>query len=227
MMESLKIKTISIAGMQGKFSLSKNSSKIKGLVIMLHGWSSNSNYMSNFFPFFLEKCHNIAFYAPDAPYIYPHAENGRQWFEFEPKKGTDFYKQNREAELLTKTIKDLIMGASKKFKLPLSNIILSGYSQGGIITLAEGTKYSLAGLLIFSGVLLTPKTTQTASFNSPEILLIHGERDEVIPLQAHKHTKDILLAKKYRTENVICKGAGHSMNDLSMVPAIKFILNRI
>ena len=85
----------------------------------------------------------------------------------------------------------------------------------------------MAGILIFSGVLLKPKTIQRTSFNGPEILLIHGERDEVIPLQALKYTKDILLSKKHKIETVICKGAGHSMYDLSMVPAIKFILDRI
>ena len=74
----IKIETISIAGLQGKIALSKNSSHNKGLVIMLHGWSFNSNYMSNIFPYFLDKCHNIAFYAPDAPYICSQVENGRQ-----------------------------------------------------------------------------------------------------------------------------------------------------
>ena len=92
-------------------------------------------------------------------------------------------------------IKYRVKGTSKKFKLPFSKIILSEYSQGGMITLAEGTKYSFAVLLIFSGVLLTSKTIQRASFNSPEILLIHGESDEVIPLQALEYTKDILLVK--------------------------------
>ena len=49
------------------------------------------------------------------------------------------------------------MGASKKLKLPLSKLFF-GYSQGGIIILAEGTKYSLEGLSIFSGILFTLET---------------------------------------------------------------------
>ena len=227
MMGSLKIETIFIAGLQGKLALANNSSNITGLVIMLHGWSINSDYMSNFFPLFVDKCHNIAFYAPDAPYTCPHVEYGKQWFDFDPEKGVDFYNHNQNAELSTKIIECLIMGASKKFKLPLSKIILSGYSQGGIMTLAEGTRHNLAGLLIFSGVVLTANTLQTASSNSPEILLIHGEQDDVIPLSALEHTKVILLEKNYRIETFICKDAGHSMSELSMCPAIKFILDRI
>ena len=106
-----------------------------------------------------------------------------------PEKGVEFLNYNRDAELSTKIIKYLTKGNSIKFELPFSIIILSGYSQGRIITLAEETKYSLAGLLIFSGVLLTPMTIQTASLNSPEISLIQGERDEVIPLQALEYTE--------------------------------------
>ena len=74
--------------------------------------------------------------------------------------------------------------------------MLSGYSQGRIITLAEGTKYSLARLLIFSGVLTTPMTIQTTSSNSPKISLIQGERDEVIPLLALEYTEKHFVSKK-------------------------------
>ena len=38
------------------------------------------------------------------------------------------------------------MDATKAFKIPLSRIILLGYSLGGVMTLAEGTKHNLAGL---------------------------------------------------------------------------------
>lgn len=96
----------------------------------------------------------------------------------------------------TKIIKYLTKGTSIKFKLPFSIIILSGYSQGRIITLAEGTKYSLARLLIFSGVLTTPMTIQTTSSNSPKISLIQGERDKVIPLLALEYTEKHVVSKK-------------------------------
>ena len=77
MTERLKTETISIVGLQSKLALSNNSSNIKWLVIMLHGWSINSDYMSKIFPFFLNKCNNQAFYAQDASYICPLAEIGR------------------------------------------------------------------------------------------------------------------------------------------------------
>ena len=224
---SIKTETIKIGGLEGKLARPYNSSKIESLVIMLHGWSINSDYMSDFFPIFLNKCHHTAFYGPDAPYSCSYVEEGRQWFEFDPQQGVDFYKHNQDVELSTHIIEELIIGATKTFNLPLQRIILSGYSQGGVMTLAEGTRHDLAGLLIFAGVLLTPHMIQNAHDNSPEIMFIHGKNDEVMPLAALEYTKQILLGKDYKLQIVVCDGSGHSMKELSLEPAIQFIINRL
>jgi predicted esterase len=88
------------------------------------------------------------------------------------------------------------MDTAKAFKIPLSRINLSEYSQGGVMTLAEVTKHNLAGLLVFAVVLLTPHTLQNVHVNSPEIMFIHGENDKVVPLSTLEYTKQILLKKK-------------------------------
>ena len=222
----LRIETISIAGLKGKLARPYNCARIESLVIMLHGWSINSDYMSNFFPILLNKCHHTAFYAPDAPYTCSHAKDGRQWFDFDPEQRVNFYEHNKGAETSAHVIENIITDAAKTFNLPLSRIILSGYSQGGVMTLAEGTKHNLAGLMVFAGVLLTPHTLRSANVNSPEIIFIHGEDDEVMPLSALENTKQILLSKNYKLETVICEGSGHSMYDLSLTSAINFICNR-
>ena len=152
MKESLKIETITISGLEGKLARPHNNLKIESLVIMLHGWSINSDYMTNFFPILLNKCYHTAFYAPDAPYACTHADEGRQWFEIDAQRGVDYYTHNKDVESSTSVIEDSIMDAAKAFRIPLSRIILSGYSQGGVMTLAEGTKHSLAGLLVFARV---------------------------------------------------------------------------
>ena len=64
--------------------------------------------------------------------------------------------------------------------------------KGGVMSLAEGIKHNLAGLLVFAGVLLTPHTLQNAHVHSPEIVYIHGENVEVMPLSALEYTKQIL-----------------------------------
>ena len=130
-------------------------------------------------------------------------------------------------ESSTRVIEDLIMDTAKAFKIPLSRINLSEYSQGGVMTLAEVTKHNLAGLLVFAVVLLTPHTLQNVHVNSPEIMFIHGENDDVMPLSALEYTKQILSEKNYKLETVICEGSGHSMNELSLESVIRFICGRV
>ena len=60
------------------------------------------------------------------------------------------------------------------------------------MTLAEGTKHNLAGLLVFAVVLLTPHTLQNVHVNSPEMMFIHGENDKIVPLSTLEYTKQIL-----------------------------------
>ena len=69
---------------------------------------------------------------------------------------------------------------------------------------------------MFAVVLLTPHTFQNAHVNSPEIMFIHGENDDVVPLSTPEYTKQILSEKNYKLETIICKGSGHSMNELSL-----------
>ena len=140
---SIKTETIKIAGLEGKLARPYNSLKIESLVIMLHGWSINSDYMSNFFPIFLKKCHHTAFYAPDAPYPCSHAEEGRQWFEFDPEQGVDFYKHNQDVELSTHIIEELIIEGAywlEQFLAKFQNtaIIISHYRELFYLAIPKG-----------------------------------------------------------------------------------------
>ena len=48
-----------------------------------------------------------------------------------------------------------------------------------------------------------------------------------MPLAALEYTKQILLEKDYKLETVVCEGSGHSMNELSLEPAIQFVRDRL
>ena len=44
--------------------------------------------------------------------------------------------------------------------------------------------------------------------------------------RALEYTKQILSEKNFKLETVICEGSGHSMNELSLQSAIRFICGR-
>lgn len=75
--------------------------------------------------------------------------------------------------------------------LPLESTILSGFSQGGAMTLDVGLTLPLAGLICMSGYL--HRTPQDLEPPLPSLLIVHGRQDTVVPLSAAQRVRDYLL----------------------------------
>jgi phospholipase/carboxylesterase len=75
--------------------------------------------------------------------------------------------------------------------LPLESTILSGFSQGGAMTLDVGLTLPLAGLVCMSGYL--HRTPQDLEPPLPSLLIVHGRQDTVVPLSAAQRVRDYLL----------------------------------
>lgn len=73
--------------------------------------------------------------------------------------------------------------------VPFTRTVLSGFSQGGAMTLDVGLQLPLAGLCVLSGYLHSePILGQTY----PPILMVHGQQDPVVPLRAAQQARKIL-----------------------------------
>ena len=91
------------------------------------------------------------------------------------------------------------------------------------MTLAAGPAYELAGLISFSGALLTEQRLAEATVSSPPILLIHGDLDDVVPATALIDAQSHLEEKGYDVEVVLEKGIGHSISETGLDAARHFI----
>jgi phospholipase/carboxylesterase len=67
--------------------------------------------------------------------------------------------------------------------VPLSKNILTGFSQGGAMTLDVGLSLPLAGLAVISGY-LHPQVSTIEKRHFPRTLIMHGTQDQVVPLSA-------------------------------------------
>jgi phospholipase/carboxylesterase len=92
-----------------------------------------------------------------------------------------------------------------------------------MMTLAAGPAYELAGLISFSGALLTEQRLAEATVSSPPILLIHGDLDDVVPATALIDAQSHLEEKGYDVEVVLEKGIGHSISETGLDSARHFI----
>ncbi len=90
-------------------------------------------------------------------------------------------------QLLTDWIKSLASTTG----ISLESTILSGFSQGGAMTLDVGLNLPLAGLICMSGYL--HRTPQELESPVPSVLIVHGKQDTVVPISAAQRVRDYLL----------------------------------
>ncbi|MEA5564994.1 MULTISPECIES: alpha/beta hydrolase [unclassified Anabaena] len=151
-----------------------NSQTPAGLVVTLHGWGANAEDVSSLVPHI--NLPQYQFVLPNAPFPFPHSPLGRAWYDLSVENMYQGLVESRQ--ILT----DFLLSLEASTGVPLSRTVLSGFSQGGAMTLDVGSKLPLAGLVVMSGY-LHPDAIAT-NHNLPPILIMHGRRDEVVPLQA-------------------------------------------
>jgi phospholipase/carboxylesterase len=86
--------------------------------------------------------------------------------------------------------------------IPASNIVLAGFSQGGVVSMFTGLRYpeKLAGVMALSCYLpnadALPEQLSEAN-RETDILQLHGENDDVVPLSAGKMANKLLNEHGY------------------------------
>jgi len=89
--------------------------------------------------------------------------------------------------------------------IPSANILLAGFSQGGVIALHTGLRYQhkLAGIIALSTYLPTIdqlKTERSAANNDIPIFMAHGIIDSIVAVESGKAAFDKLKAMDYNIE---------------------------
>ncbi len=154
-----------------------------GLIILLHGWGANCQDLASLIPFL--QLHNYQFLCPDAPFPHPYQPGGKMWYnlEFEDVEGL---------EKSQKLLKDWLISLENTTNVPLSRTILSGFSQGGAMTLDVGLSLPLAGLVSMSGYLHSKP--QLLENHKLPVLIMHGRQDPIVPLSAAHQARSGLTA---------------------------------
>lgn len=174
--KSLSLNFISVPPANGKAPT--------GLIVCLHGFGGNSQQLAPFAPAF--NLPEYQFLFPDAPFSYPSGNGGRMWYNLGVQDAQGLASSRQQ---LTDWLKSL----ESTTGVPLSRTILSGFSQGGAMTLDVGLSLPLAGLVCLSGYLhAQPEPIKKKSF--PPVLIVHGRQDQIVPLSSAIRARDNLTA---------------------------------
>ena len=190
----------------------KTSQPPAGLIVALHGWGANGEDLASLAPFL--SLPEYEFLFPDAPFPHPQVFGGKAWYDFQQDKAG--YPESRQMLL------EWLTSLESRTGVPLSRTILSGFSQGGAMTLDVGLQLPLAGLVSLSGY-LHPISLENKGNSFPPVLIVHGRQDNVVPLTAAVKARDTLsdmgIKVKYQEFNM-----GHEVIPAALSLMRSFVL---
>ena len=197
----------------------------KKLLILLHGYGANGmdlmpigDYIKNAVTRF-----DLDYFAPDAFEVCDSNPNGFQWFQLSPDRN---YSYNNEVHNVSaKVMSDIVVPEAKKRQIKISDLILCGFSQGGMIALSTmlTTKDKPLATICLSGLLMNdinPKG-QTQS----NILIMHGEEDNVLPINLYYKTKQQLDDQGIKYQAKSYPNLGHSISQEELNDLVIFLEN--
>lgn len=157
------------------------------MVIMIHGRGADANDLADLSPM-LDTPSGCRFVFPNAPKpfeAYPGMTFGWTWFDGWPPR-LDSVVASRE--LLLRFF-DEITG-----RYPTTSLIVSGFSQGGMMSLDTGlrTQQKVSGLIAMSGGLYETDLPDLRIHAGLPVLLGHGTQDEVVPVQYARRARLLL-----------------------------------
>jgi phospholipase/carboxylesterase len=178
----------------------------KASVIWLHGLGADGHDFEPIVPELGLQDLSVRFIFPHAPRRAVTINNGyimRAWFDIvNPDLTRDIDSGNIEQstyQLHALIAREITRG------IPAEKIILAGFSQGGVIVLQGGLRYpeKLAGIMALSTFLAEPAVIESHGHKNnlqTPIIMMHGQYDEVIPIAAAQHSREVLLKMDYPVE---------------------------
>jgi len=172
-------------------------------VIWLHGLGADGN---DFVPIVQELALpplGIRFVFPHAP-MRPVTINGgfvmRAWYDITQQDAR--LKEDEQGLRQSQKLIEQLIAKEATRGVPLSRIVLAGFSQGGVISLQTGLRQRerLAGIMSLSAYLpLSSKIEKerNAANNDVPIFLGHGNADNIVPLPLGIASRDRLLKLGY------------------------------
>jgi phospholipase/carboxylesterase len=180
------------------------------LVVFLHGYGADGNDLIGLGREWAQALPHAAFVSPNAPDPCGMAPMGRQWFDLSLGDMALIAEGVKQAAPPLQAFLDEEL---KRRELPASALGLVGFSQGTMMALAVGLarKPAPTAIVGYSGALATLEVLPEPGAG-PDILLVHGDMDEVIPVDAMLMARAQLAQAGLPVEWHVAQGIGHGID---------------
>ena len=206
------------------------SGETRSAVIFLHGYGANGADLLGLADPLSEHMPDTMFIAPDAPEACAGAPFGFQWF---PIPWIDGSSEEESRQGLYRAAEDLnafLDAVMVDEDLLPEQVMLFGFSQGTMMSLhvAPRREDPVAGICAFSGRLLEPELLEDETECRPAVLLVHGDQDDVVPVQSLPQAAEALQEAGWKEVYAhIMEGTAHGIAPDGLSVALAFMRERL
>lgn len=194
----------------------------KQLVVLLHGVGADGADLITLSQAMATALPHARFVAPNGPEPCDMAPMGYQWFSLSDRNPERMLAGiERSAPLIDAFIDEELA----KDGLGDHQLALLGFSQGTMMSLhvAPRRAKALAGVLGFSGALLAPEKLVAEAVSKPPMLLVHGDADQVVPVQALQAAVAGLQAAEIPVQWSVRPGLPHGIDPEGIAAGAAFL----
>ena len=204
----------------------ENNQRIEKAIILLHGYGGDGKDISMLSYNWKRSLKNTLIICPDAHERCSINPAGFQWFDLSNDNINFIINESLKAEKKLKIFLDQI---KEEYKLKNSDICLSGFSQGCMLSINVGitSATNFNCIVGFSGKIIDKESLSKRIKSRPNILLIHGDSDIVVPTSYLLDAKDFLLRHKINVKTKIIDNCEHNIPINASQVAINFIKNNL
>ena len=197
---------------------------IKYAVILLHGYGGDGKDISMLTFNWKRFLPNTIFLCPDGHERCVINPKGYQWFDLTRDDPNYILEQSRKAEIKLKQFIDEI---KNEYGLKNSQICLSGFSQGCMMSINLGlTSIENYNCIVgFSGKVINQEDLFKRKTSSTKMLLLHGDKDEVVSPTFLLEAKDFLIRSDIEIETKMIKNCDHHIPVEASSKALNYIKN--
>ena len=203
-------------------SLAQISTKANYLIVFCHGYGADGKDLINIGNYWQRFLPDFYFTSPNAPNICSVNPSGFEWFNL---MNPDIKNVDLELESSVLKLTKFIDAKLKDLSLDYSKLFLVGFSQGTMMSLhyALTNPNKIAGVIGYSGKIYDPSILENNIKSRPPIFLMHGDGDNIVPLEDMMEAKNFLTKNKVDLKTKIFKGCGHSIPTQGLSLGLEFI----
>jgi phospholipase/carboxylesterase len=191
-------------------SLLPRTDKPQKLVVLLHGYGADGQNLLSLAHDWAPHLPGVEFIAPNAPDVCEQNSRGYQWFSMINWTLPKILEGLRAA---APTLQQFLDRSLEERKLGYQDLALLGFSQGAMLALYQ-SYYVLtkcAGVMAYSGAFL--EETGMHPKNLPDTLLIHGNADDVVPVQGTIYAEQRIKELGGHPQTIILDGLSHEISE--------------